>query len=369
MQVRVPAIIADVLDRNVDFSPSVRRELEALAAELRGDAPLPPTRVASAGGDVWQRELELRGGESWLATDWFFAETYAYRQIAERVGFFETGVDPFKSHKREEYAGAAHAEAFERALSLDGSREQRALDLLQASLFGNRIDLSFAASRQHGRHVEAEDLLVDARARAVELLFGSHGGLHLIADNAGSELTLDLVLVDFLLQEGVSPVVVHLKRHPTFVSDATAVDLEAFLNEGPARGSALARACVQRLLAARQTNHLQLREHSFWNGPLSLWQMPDELARQFLGARLVLLKGDANYRRALGDALWPTETPFAAASAYFPAPLLALRTLKSDAIVDLPPGAAEALDARDASWRVNGRRGVASLGGRLPTNP
>ena len=61
--------------------------------------------------------------------------------------------------------------------------------------------------------------------------------------------------------------------------------------------------------------------------------------------------------------MWAPETPFAEVTRYFPAPLLALRTLKSDPIVGLPTGRAAELDAEDPTWRVNGKRGIASLGG------
>jgi hypothetical protein len=50
------------------------------------------------------------------------------------------------------------------------------------------------------------------------------------------------------------------------------------------------------------------------------------------------VKGDANYRRLIGDALWPHDTPFAHVLSYFAAPLLALRTLKSEVCVGLAPG-------------------------------
>jgi hypothetical protein len=116
---------------------------------------------------------------------------------------------------------------------------------------------------------------------------------------------------------------------------------------------------------ARERGDLLLSPHPYFNGPLSLWELPAELEQRFLGARLVVLKGDAHYRRALGDAIWPAATPFAAVTAYFPAPLLALRTLKSEPMVGLPAGRAEALDLEDPTWRVNARRAVASLGGRL----
>jgi hypothetical protein len=162
-------------------------------------------------------------------------------------------------------------------------------------------------------------------------------------------------------------VVLHLKVHPAFVSDAMAVDVVRFLEEGgehyPA-GSA-PRACLDRLEKAREQGELELAPHPYFNGPLSLWQLPLELERRFQGACLVVLKGDAHYRRALGDAIWPPATPFAQATRYFPAPLLALRTLKSDPIVGLAEGQAERLDVEDPSWRVNARRAVASLGGRI----
>ena len=81
----------------------------------------------------------------------------------------------------------------------------------------------------------------------------------------------------------------------------------------------------------------------------------------FRGAALVIFKGDANYRRVVGDALWPPETPLASVVDYFPAPLLALRTLKSDPVVGLPAGLAARLDGVDPDWRINGKRGVIEL--------
>jgi hypothetical protein len=93
--------------------------------------------------------------------------------------------------------------------------------------------------------------------------------------------------------------------------------------------------------------------------------MPSELEQTFADARLVVLKGDAHYRRAVDDAAWNSETPFAEVTRVFPAPLLALRTLKSPAVVGLAAGRAAELDRIDAEWRVNGRRGVAALGGRV----
>jgi len=86
--------------------------------------------------------------------------------------------------------------------------------------------------------------------------------------------------------------------------------------------------------------------------------LPADLQTELAAAGLVVVKGDANYRRLCGDAHWSAMTPFSAASVYFPAPLLALRTLKSEIILGLRAGEAERLSAQDPDWLVNGKRGV-----------
>ena len=368
MAVRVPAIVSGVLEKNPDYSTAVRDDLAHLRDDLAGGAALPPLESTAAGADEWHAALGERTGDGWLSTDWFFAETYAYRQLAERSRFFETRRDPFLPTKRDEYASAAHAEALDRALDLEGSPEERLHALFGLALFGNRIDLSFAASLARGTATDTGDLLADEREAAVLACFRRTGPLHVIADNAGTELTLDLALADFALAHFETPVVLHVKVHPTFVSDATPDDVFSFLGLSGDRcfepRSTPAVAFVERLRTASQSGRLEVAPHPFWNGPSSLWELPGALGQRLAEARLVVLKGDANYRRAVNDAVWPPETPFRDALAYFPSPVLALRTLKSDPIVGLAPDLAGELDRRDPTWRVNGKRGVASLGGR-----
>jgi len=376
LAVRVPAILLGVLERDFAIEPSNAEAVRALAAELGAGAPLPPLSGSSPGAAEFRAALAVRSGEGWLSTDWLFAETYAYRQLVERTGFWHNARDPFLASKREEYESAAHAAALERALEVGGAPDERLHALLGAALFGNRIDLSFAASRERGLTAGAEDLLLDERPAAVRALLDRTGPLHLVADNAGTELTLDLVLCDAVLTELGAPVVLHLKTHPTFVSDATPRDVRAFLGvplpSDPAEARALrlreeaasVRAWAERLRTALAQGRLELREHPYFTGPDALWDMPAELLTTFGGARLTVLKGDANYRRAVGDAAWPVETPFAEVTRYFPAPLFALRTLKSDPIVGLTRERGASLDASDPTWRVNGQRGVACLGGK-----
>ena len=90
-------------------------------------------------------------------------------------------------------------------------------------------------------------------------------------------------------------------------------------------------------------------------------QMPPCLHGELAQAALVLLKGDVNYRRLLDDLHWPNTTRMEDVTAYFPAPFVTLRTLKGEIMVGLKPGQAEALQAEDPAWLINGKRGVIQL--------
>lgn len=370
MAVRVPAILDEVLAKNPELRPEQRERITTLRNEVASGAPLPELPADAPHASEWRATWPSRAGQGWGSCDWFFAENYAYRCLAQACEFWQLRRDPFLPIKREEYRGAAHHQALESAAAIDGPPAEQLEQLLLGSLFGNRIDLSFAASRAHGVLSQADDLLIDDRRAARQLLERRSGAVHLIIDNAGTELSVDLVLAARLLELLEAPLVLHVKQHPAFVSDAIPADVSWFIEgEEPlarelwSAASPAARACRQRLHAALRSGQLEVAEHPFWNGPRSLWEQPPELAQRFAAARLVILKGDAHYRRAVGDALWAPETPFAQVTAYFPAPLLALRTLKSDPIVGLRAGLAAQLDALDTRWRVNGRRAVACLGG------
>jgi hypothetical protein len=113
-----------------------------------------------------------------------------------------------------------------------------------------------------------------------------------------------------------------------------------------------------RLTQFRQTGRLRLEANRFWNSSRFFWEIPDSLGDDLARADLVIFKGDANYRRLLGDSRWPAAVPVADAVPYLPTAWVALRTMKSDPVVGLAPGQAEKLKQEDPEWRVNGRRGM-----------
>jgi hypothetical protein len=361
MQERVPRIARDLLESNPDLAGAERAAVEALARSIEDDDLLPAPRPPAPDVDAWASAHAEHAGERWLHAEWFHAELAFYREIAVACRFWETGLDPFRPAKRAELAGQRPWSRLEAALGATGDREARLASLLDACLWGNRVDLSYtvAASRET-RH--DDDLLVDEREAALPRLAGAGAAVHLVADNAGAELALDLALVDAVLEDPAARVTLHLKMQPVFVSDATPDDVRDTLDGMTCRGDATA-AMASRLRSAFQTSRLAFAPDPFWSGPRFLWEAPLHLGRSLASASLVVFKGDANYRRVVGDAMWPDDVSFASATSYAPFPLLCLRTMKSDAVAGLPSGVAARLDASDARWRIDGRRGLAQLGG------
>lgn len=358
---RVPVILRDISHGNPDYDDSIHNALEDLALAMTANRPIPPPDFTSAPDFAeWQRAYTEHAGETWLATEWWFAEVYAYRLVIAITRWRETGRDPFLPWKAEELASDSLWMTLSRVLMDETNSTSELLHhRFTQALWGNRIDLSMASVKAQGTSWHADDLLADHRAALVEQVMTHPGDVHFINDNTGSELALDLALADALLDGTARTVTLHLKEHPTFVSDATRSDVQTFIGQLLDERQPELKAFGDRLAAAQMDGKLILRPDAWWNSPRFLWEMPESFLRdQFEGASLVIVKGDANYRRIVGDALWPPETPFAQVLSYFPAPICALRTLKSDPIVGLHAGRAQALDARGEPWRTTGKYGV-----------
>ncbi|MDQ0789877.1 damage-control phosphatase ARMT1 family protein [Streptomyces sp. B3I8] len=362
---RHPALVARVLD-TVPYGPDERAALTALLDNhLKGvvEPPEPGARDAERWTEEWGLAEHL--GRSWFAAPFLWAESYFYRRFLDALGYFGTGpwrgVDPFRPFKLAELAGP---ETDEELAALDALADrppaERAAALLHGSLWGNSADLGFRLSVESG-HGAGTGAGPAADARLVaddsETLWSMLPvpTLCLVADNAGRELVPDLLLVDHLLRHGgAERAVLHVKPHPYYVSDATTADvLDAIdrLHRAPGEAGAAGR----RLWSALAGGRLVLRAHPFSCAPLPYADMPDDLRREFAAADLTILKGDLNYRRLVGDRLWPPTTPFARPTAYFPGPVVALRTLKSDVITGLDPHTETTLvETEGQRWRTSG---------------
>jgi uncharacterized protein with ATP-grasp and redox domains len=373
--VRMPEIARRVIIEN-DLSPAARAGIMQLIADIPA-GPIRPLQDESAPDwPQWAAAIARYTGRDWLSIAWFFAETYFYRRIIEAVDYFQSELDPFRYQKEQ---GLATGRETLRAVlpGMTGRRNhgdddgddwvERISALLAVSLWGNQADLSLwpagAEGQSSGREDEPTDanLLVDDRPAVANLLRRVQTApvrIDIILDNAGYELVTDLVLIDALLAAPQVTVRAQAKIHPTFVSDATTGDVEATIQALAGDTEPQVAALGARLKAARESGRLQISSHPFWTSPRPGWALPADLRADLAGAQLVITKGDANYRRLLGDRHWSATAPFPAILAYFPAPLLALRTVKAQLIAGLLPGQAEATRRRDPDWMANGRWGM-----------
>lgn len=368
---RLPHIASRVSTDNPLPAPMAAR-LEALMAEMPHQ-PIQPLGDDPGAPDLalWQGYITPYLAHDWLQVPWFFAETYFYRRIIALVEFFQTGFDPFAVQKRQsldttlEPCRALAAQA--QALCEAGWHVDNLHRLLMLALWGNQADMSLWApddtTQPHYADAESQQthLLVDDAAAVATYLSRapSPRRVDLMLDNAGFELVGDLCLIDYLLSTGhIQQVRVHLKLHPTFVSDATPSDVQSTIAFLAAAPDAALQSLGARLSAYLASGRLHLQSHAFWTSPLPLWHLPENLRQDLAAATLVISKGDAHYRRALGDAHWPFTTPITDVVSYFPAPLVFLRTCKAEVMAGLATAQVQEVAQRDPTWLVNGKWGV-----------
>lgn len=364
---RIPRIIEETIAAN-DFPSEIAQALVALRSEILNGV-IAPLREDAPDQAFWEAHSQDKLGRSWLDVPWYWAESFFYRRVLQATRYFQPGPwfqrDPYAASKDGELEPTQGPHTLHAILrALPGEAEARFRALMYASLWGNRADLSYRVAQNAPGSLQVEreyaNLVVDDAARVWEHLQVHRGGrVDWLCDNAGTELFLDFALADFLLETRLAEqIVFHCKPQPYFVSDAMLEDVRAAL-------AALARSPFTELkqLAARLEQALRqgrwkIVDHWFWATCLFFFELTEDLAEELSHASLVVSKGDANYRRWLGDGHWPPTTPFAEAVDYWPAPLVALRTLKAELIVGLRSGQAESLQAGDPTWLTNGKRGL-----------
>jgi len=371
---RWPRIAGRVIAEN-DFPDAINAQVQDLRDDLPGGTIRPLDETGAPDAALWADWVELYRGQGWLEAPWFFGETYFYRRLLAATGYFREGPgwkhDPFTYQKDQGLVQAANgirALAQARAAALDRKEDGRSRlsRLFRAALWGNQADLSMWGAGEEGpdhRDTEQaeEHLLADDTTAALDPLaaLDRPARVDVWADNAGFELVSDLALIDGLLAtETVGRVVVHLKVHPTFVSDATIGDVHDTLSALAEAEDAAVRQLAERLRTALVTGRLRLQDAWTWTSPLRGRAFPSSVRAELARADLLISKGDANYRRLLGDRHWDFTTPFQEAAAPLPVPVLALRTLKSKVAAGLTPVQVDRLDQEDPDWAVNGRWGL-----------
>ena len=382
---------------------TVRSQFEQLCRELETAATTPITYLdetstsgsTDAADNILQEESEWRSilqpyverGDTWLTAPWMVTEFYVYRRVVQAIGYFDPHsvgyqYDPFAKQKQaglQSSVGSAEA-LLSKISQLPPTKEGLGI-AASIALWGNKMDLSlWPADASHATidvfteileqaHVNLLHDDSDILATYCDKLRNRGGGqIDIIVDNAGFELVTDLALAQFLIQSGTAQVVTfQLKSMPTFVSDALEKDLldtvGHYENLDPLQfPHAFAAGTLWRQFL--RSGKWVCYEHRFWVQPYAMWDMTEPL-RTDLSQRcdLAFVKGDANYRRLLGDRQWDYTAPFQeVVGAYFPCPVCALRTLKAELGCGMDAEQVKRAKELDDNWLVNGRFGVVQFG-------
>ncbi|MEM5776103.1 MAG: damage-control phosphatase ARMT1 family protein, partial [Anaerolineaceae bacterium] len=240
-------------------------------------------------------------------------------------------------------------------------------ELLTHNLEGNRVDLSLwpvqdGQDQNPQRQTNGENpMLVNDLPEALDWIF-SHPvrQVDLLMDNAGFEMLSDLCMLAFLLDQGViEQAVLHVKPYPVFVSDVIEDDVyhSIHLLKGQMDKYPQLAALGEQLESHLSAGAIRIRRGGFWGLPFVFWEMDREVEENLSRADLIISKGDANYRRLVGDRRWDYQKPFSSVVSYMSAPLLAIRVIKSEPGAGYPLADFSRMTQTDPEWMRNGKWG------------
>lgn len=342
---------------------------------------------------VWNKYLQEKTDKegaipTWFNTEWLYCECYMYRTLAQKLLLMNAlrTYDPFENQKKDALTNSIDSmklvskhlvDIIDKKQSISGSeRKLNFFKLLKLNLWGNRCDLSLSAGRdssQTGNPWELveklDNVLIDNTGIdfAWQLLDKQKSNdsniVDIIFDNAGYELFTDLCLAIFLIKfEFAQKIRLYVKRYPWYVSDVTTRDfhwtLEYMKTSSDIELQKIANLCYEYL----KNNIWTIEEENYWTGPYDFRQMKEKdkvLYAKLSDAKLLIFKGDLNYRKLLGDINWEYTTSFTKALGDFrPTHVISIRTVKCDLCVGLLPGKAESLFEKDENWMFTGEYGV-----------
>ena len=357
---RLPRIV-DAVARDPQHSAVARSQLTLLRATLPNGAVPDAIGHASTDRSFWKQYMQSFQGAPWRAVPFMQAEFMFYRALLDALLCdSDPGRDPFAGTKQAALENARNKlpSAAEQARALTNWNYESLRDAVHWALTGNAADLSQLERSDHG-DAQQQPLVDDLAEVFSEISPDSAGTIDLVLDNAGEELIGDLVLIDYLLSAHARVALrIHVKPDPIFVSDVTPADWRITLDFICAQPAAAVASWGQKLVDYQRVGRLMLRADPFWCRPLCLSELDLGLREQLAESRLMILKGDLNYRRYLQDRTWPLDSPASAHRIPTLAPALALRVMKSELAVGLSQAVVSQLQPQEPDWLYNGRHAI-----------
>lgn len=161
----------------------------------------------------------------------------------------------------------------------------------------------------------------------------------------------------------------YVKSIPWFISDVTKPDFDRFLHRFKSSDDEILNQLGKRWSDYVDDGIWSIEEHDFWTLPVDfsrMYEVDPELYKKLAKAKLLVFKGDLNYRKLFGERNWDPTTPVEVALQNFhPSKLCTLRTCKADIVCGLPEGLAEKLSQESDDWKTSGKYGLIQFCGKV----
>jgi len=370
IKTRKPMILERVIDDN-HFSDDVTKEIHNFLEEIRFGT-IQALKNLSNNAIFWNEKVAEFEGKTWLELPWFFAETYFYRRLCEITGYYESGsinylLDPFKVQKinlmESDLLGMIESGLFK----LHERNKLPMQTYLDTCLWGNRADLSnitvnLAHSDEELTGASHLTKLIDHSINIQEVLAGGVEKISYFVDNVGREFFSDLLFIDYLLRSKlVENIHLFVKPSPFFVSDVMGKDVVDSINQLKQVGKEDIRQFAGRINGYIAHRQIIIRDPEELSTFLMFEEMNSEFYDEISDSDMVIMKGDANYRRLMGDRKWKPSRRTEEILKYFPVPLVLIRTLKAEIMTGLSEEECLDIVERDKDWMINGNYGLIQL--------
>ncbi|XP_044765464.1 damage-control phosphatase ARMT1-like isoform X2 [Coccinella septempunctata] len=370
-----------------DEIKTVVGKLSRLKYEIQTNKPLKNIRSQAPDAAIYNEYIRERDGMEGVPTPfhtvWLLVECYMYRKIWE--AFEKTkylkDFDPFRFNKEELFRSGV-PQIKETLAQLQNfaknplANKEDFCTLLQINLWSNKCDLSLSPDGVNpilGDQLSelSKNVLVNDSEKIWNALQSSEGeAIDIILDNAGAELLSDLCVAHYLTEKNlVKKVNFHVKSLPWFMSDVMLKDIKWMLKEMSENECELLKSFGEIWSKNFENNTWSIKSSDFWTLPVEFEMMHKydrELYKHLALSKLIIFKGDLNYRKLFREMFWCAETPVADAQGQFaPARLCAIRTCKAEIICGLPNNLADELDVKDPLWMESGNYGVIQFSDKI----
>ena len=380
MRERIPGIIRQTSASIASIPAAEKQAYAALAKCIGENGPVEDRTDSSLLGELFRVKLarSCRKGLHWHAISWWLAENYEYFLLDALHTSLKQADQPedlFWYLKKRGLDGALPLFADCAQLLVDTAGQTTTLTLelfrlaLLRNLWGNKADLSMSGGVVSQKELKSDssNLLLLDDIDAVYAYYCSHNitAITIMADNTGFEVLCDFLLAALLLHfNPLLRITYVVKAAPVFVSDVTLSDIDitlstmaAFSKDGSVSSLAL-QWIASTLQEARQAGRFVPVASTFLCTADPGWNMPLSLAELLGKQNLLISKGDANYRRLLGDLHWPYDTALKDVLGYLPCAVLVMRTMKSNVNIGISKALQTQATQFDTKWDCSGKVGM-----------